>query len=129
MNGTTFDDCVCRAVPAGLEGLPDHKGIDRIQRLVPEGFPIHLAIHHVKAGEDPNRVIYSAPHTHLEWDEINVLISSSELVYAITIGDEAREVAAPATIWIPSGVEHAANLVSGEGFFLCIRIDKKPGRD
>ena len=126
MNRQTFEKHVFQVIPAELGCLPDHKAIDCIQRMIPEGFPVHLAIHQVSLGEGRNRTIYSAPHTHQEWDEVNVLLSNSTLTYAITIGDEVSEVAAPATIWIPAGVAHAANVISGEGFFICLRIDKKP---
>ena len=43
-----------------------------------------------------------------------------ELVYRITIEDEEYFVKSPATVFIPKGLRHTANVVSGKGTFVFI---------
>ena len=42
------------------------------------------------------------------------------LVYRIEFDGVEREVSSPASIWIPAGVVHAANVVRGSGTFVCV---------
>ena len=51
---------------------------------------------------------------------VNILLSLDRLVYEITLGDEVYEVEAPASIYIPAGLVHSANVIEGSGFFVAI---------
>ncbi len=117
-----FSGNIFRNEPAPLVDTPFHQASGCIRRLAPTGFPIHIGIHQVEAESDSERRDYSAPHQHDDQDEINILISDSHLAYRLTFDDETYEVEAPATIWIPAGVSHSANVISGSGTFVCLRI-------
>ena len=63
---------------------------------------------------------YCELHWH-EFDEVNLILSQdNSLKYKIRLDDETYEVTAPATIYIPKGIKHAAEVVSGKGIFLAI---------
>ncbi len=102
-----------------------HTATECVERLAPQDFPMHIAIHKVSVRKGVDGVHYSTLHSHPDQDEVNVLISDQSLSYDINLGDEIHEVAAPASIWIPAGLPHSANAVSGEGYFICIRIDRQ----
>lgn len=107
-----------------LADTPCHQASACIRRLAPAGFPVHVGIHQVAAGSTPDPGDYSAPHHHEAQDEINILISDHQLTYRLTFDDETYEVEAPATVWIPAGVNHSANVISGRGTFVCLRLAK-----
>lgn len=111
------------AAPLGNEG--DHAATEFVTRLAPQGFPMHIAIHKVSVKNEGDGVHYAPLHSHQDQDEVNVLISDQSLSYDFTLGDELHEVAAPASVWIPAGLPHSANAIVGEGYFICIRIDKQ----
>ena len=67
----------------------------------------------------PEHRSYCEPHVH-DCDEINILLSDSHLSYEIRLGDEVFVVNAPATIHIPAGVVHSANVIEGSGFYIAI---------
>jgi len=113
---------IYRNEPAPLSNTPCHQASDSIRRLAPAGFPLHIGIHQVEAGSTPEQRDYSLPHQHGDQDEINILISDGHLAYRLTFDDETYEVEAPATIWIPAGVNHSANVISGSGTFVCLRL-------
>jgi len=113
---------IFRNQPAPLGDTPCHEAIGCIRRFAPTGFPLHVGIHHVKTDDDPGHLDYSMPHLHADQDEVNILITDGHLSYRLTFDDETYEVEAPATIWIPAGVTHSANVVSGAGVFVCLRI-------
>jgi mannose-6-phosphate isomerase-like protein (cupin superfamily) len=85
---------------------------------------IHLAIHQVNA-----RGKKIAPYTELHRhnvDEIDLIISETgKLVYEIQLGDEFYKIHSPCTIYIPKGLPHKANVLSGKGTFVCIIMAKK----
>lgn len=64
------------------------------------------------------------PYCELHWhhfDEVNLILSEdNSLKYKIQIEDETYEVTAPATVYIPKGLKHAAEAQSGKGVFLAI---------
>lgn len=122
MADNKFRGNIFRNEPAPLGNTPCHQASACIRRLAPTGFPLHIGIHQVEASADPERKDYSAPHHHLDQDEVNILISDSHLAYRLTFDDETYEVEAPATIWIPAGVNHSANVISGSGTFVCLRL-------
>src|SRR6185503_17760248 len=68
------------------------------------------------------------PYCELHWhdfDEINLIISDSNLKYKIQLEDEVYEVESPCTVYIPSGTRHAAEVISGRGVFVAITFAKK----
>ncbi len=85
---------------------------------------IHLAVHEVNS-----RGKKIAPYTQLHRhnvDEIDLILSETgKLVYEIQLGDESYKIRAPCTIYIPKGLQHKANLVSGKGVFVCMILAKK----
>ncbi len=106
-----------------LSSIPFHFDVDGIERYFSEGFPAHLAIHRVDM-RDSNKEEYTIPHFHEDEDEINILIpdEGDELVYKIQLGEEIFTVNGSKSIWIPSGLTHGANVVSGSGYFVAIRV-------
>jgi hypothetical protein len=73
----------------------------------------------------PNTV---APYCDLHWhdfDEVNLILSEdNSLKYRIRLEDETYEVNAPATVYIPKGTKHAAEVISGRGLYLAITFTK-----
>lgn len=81
----------------------------------------HIAIHQfsdVKQG----RRDYCEVHIH-DYDEINVFHTPSALRVAVRLGDETVQVDAPATVFIPAGTPHAANVTFGSGFMVAVLLD------
>lgn len=68
---------------------------------------------------------YCELHWH-EFDEVNLILSSDDsLRYKIQLEDETYEVQAPASVYIPKGVRHAAEVISGKGVYLAITFTKE----
>ena len=108
--------------PSALAGVPFHANTASIVRYFARQFPLHLAVHEVSPVLYPPAE-YTTPHRHTDCDEVNILISSSELVYKILLDDEAFTVTSNTCIWIPAGMVHSANVLSGSGFFIAIRLE------
>ena len=90
-----------------------------------EGEGFHVACHVLTKDyyEDPTD--FAVPHTH-DFDEFNILLPlGSEMEYEIELEGEKQKIKAPATVFIPSGVEHNARPLAGEGIFICIQLDNK----
>ncbi|SOD99152.1 hypothetical protein [Spirosoma fluviale] len=109
--------------PSALAGVPFHTNTANIVRYFSKQFPLHLAVHEVSPVLYPP-ADYTAPHLHDDCDEINIIISSDELVYKIVLGEEEFTVTNNACIWIPAGLLHSANVLSGAGFFVAVRLEK-----
>ncbi|HXG13830.1 MAG TPA: AraC family ligand binding domain-containing protein [Candidatus Nitrosotenuis sp.] len=87
------------------------------KKLVPKS-NTHVAVHFVDSKKKFPQ--YSFLHKH-DCDEINLILSESgKLTYKIQLGDETYRVSSPSTVFIPKGVRHSANVVSGNGIFVCI---------
>ena len=87
------------------------------KKLVPQS-NTHIAAHFVDSHKKFPK--YSFPHKH-NYDEINLILSEKDkLIYEICLDDEIYRVSSPSTIFIPSGVKHIANVISGNGIFVCI---------
>ncbi len=85
--------------------------------LIPQS-DTHVAVHFVDASK--NLPKYSKLHKH-NHDEINLILSEdSKLTYEILLEDESYEVTSPSTIFIPKGIKHSAQAISGKGLFVCI---------
>lgn len=111
---------IVRNISSPLSGIPFHHDVESIERLFAKGYPLHLAIHRVKTIQCPPAP-YTDPHLHDDFDEINILIGD-ELQYRIQLGEETFELKGNFSIWIPAGTLHAANVLSGEGYFVAIRL-------
>jgi len=83
----------------------------------------HIAVHFVDASKDLPK--YSELHKH-NHDEINLILSEdSILTYEIQLEDESYEVTSPSTIFIPKGMKHSAQAISGKGIFVCMILSNK----
>jgi DNA-binding transcriptional ArsR family regulator len=108
-----------------LHFVPFHaNGAAPVSRRVLAGAGVHETIgKHIVSHEirdvPAERRSYCEPHVH-DCDEINILLSDSHLSYEIRLGEEVFVVNAPATIHIPAGVIHSANVIEGTGFFIAI---------
>ena len=78
----------------------------------------HIVAHEIRNVSADLRS-YCEPHVH-DCPEINILLSLTRLIYEIRLGDEVYIVEAPATIYIPAGLLHSANVVEGSGFFVAL---------
>lgn len=81
----------------------------------------HIAAHIIDTVESAPRK-YCLPHRH-NCGEINLVLSLTELTeltYQIQLGSETFIVKSPASIFIPAGVLHSANVLSGSGVFVVI---------
>ncbi|MCV0391724.1 MAG: 2-isopropylmalate synthase [Nitrosopumilus sp.] len=118
-----YQDFIKKGVIEPLEEVPFH-GKAPIKRflmleksLIPQS-DTHIAVHFVDASKDLPK--YSKPHKH-DCDEINLILSGdSELTYEIQLDDEIYKVSSPSTIFIPKGLRHSAQAISGNGIFVCI---------
>jgi hypothetical protein len=108
-----------------LHHVPFHgSGVAPLCRRVLAGPGVHPQIKkHIVTHEirdvSADRRSYCEPHVH-DCPEINILLSLARLVYEIRLGDEVYLAEAPATIYIPAGLVHSANVVEGSGFFIAL---------
>jgi len=120
---------ITKGISEPLSNVPFHKKapIKRLSMLSKKTIPesnIHAAIHIVDV---KNKKIskYSALHKH-NANEVNMILSQNgKLVYEIQLDDEIYKVSSPATIFIPKGVKHRADVISGSGFFVCLILSDK----
>ncbi|GAA0893937.1 hypothetical protein GCM10009122_36170 [Fulvivirga kasyanovii] len=120
-----YADLIFENLNIPLSSIPYHFDVKGVDRFFAEGFPAHLAIHKINA-IDKNEEQYTKLHSHDDEDEINILIpeEGKKLVYEIQLGDEVFEVEGAKSIWMPAGLKHASNVISGSGYFVAIRIKK-----
>ncbi len=109
-------------VPSPLSSIAHHHDVDCIERFFADTYPLHLAIHKVTSAANVAR--YTELHCH-DVPEINIVVGDErdELTYEIQLEDETFCVAANSTVWIPAGMMHAANVLSGSGYFIAIRLN------
>ena len=85
--------------------------------LIPQS-NTHIAVHFVDASK--NLPKYSKLHKH-NHDEVNLILSEdSPLTYEIKLEEESYKVSSPSTVFIPKGIKHSAQAISGKGIFVCI---------
>lgn len=78
---------------------------------------VRIVVHLIKNAKKKIRK-YCDLHRH-HYDEINLILSEKgNLVYRIQLDNEIYIVKSPASIYIPKGVKHSANVISGEGIFV-----------
>lgn len=122
---TSPQGLISRGRVEALDFVPFHaNGAAPVNRRVLAGAGVHENLgKHIVSHEIYNvpaaRRSYCEPHVH-DCDEINILLSESYLSYEIRLGDEVFVVNAPATIRIPAGVVHSANVIEGTGFYIAI---------
>jgi hypothetical protein len=119
---------ILRARPEPLEGVPFHSEGPLTRWLMASdsmdpAVGVYIAVHQYSDVVPMNRE-YCQPHVH-DHDEINVFHTASHLQVEVVLGDETVLVEAPATVLIPAGVRHAANVHSGSGFMVVILLDGK----
>lgn len=118
-----YRDLIKKGVNEPLQKVPFHKKapIKRLSMLSKKTIPqsdTHIAVHFVDAAKKLPE--YSSPHKHNK-DEINLILSEdSKLKYRIELEDETYTVTSPCTIFIPKGLNHSAQAISGKGIFVCI---------
>lgn len=119
MKNNKYQDLLYKNVPSPLASIPFHKNISFIERFIAEQFPTHLAIHKITNAQGlPYK--YVELHNH-EVPEINILIADEGMLeYQFQLGDEFYQVQSPSSIWIPAGLMHAANVIKGDGYYVCI---------
>jgi quercetin dioxygenase-like cupin family protein len=111
-----------------LERVPYHKKapIKRLSLLDKSINPestTHVAVHFVDVSGKMTE--YSELHIH-DHDEINLILSEdSKLCYQVQLGDETYKVSSNSSIFIPKGLPHSAQAVSGKGIFVCIILASK----
>ena len=120
---------ITKGIREPLSKIPFHQKttIKRIsmlsKKIIPES-KIHTAVHFVDVS-DKKIPKYSILHKH-DVDEINLILSQDEkIVYEIQLDDEIYKVSSPATIFIPKGVNHRADVISGKGIFVCLILSNK----
>ena len=68
---------------------------------------------------------YADLHKH-DFDEINLILSEdNSLKYKVQLDDEVYEAISPSTIYIPKGVRHSAEVLSGHGMYITILFTKE----
>jgi len=83
----------------------------------------HIAVHFVDTKMRFSKYSFLHKHNH---DEINLILAEDgKLTYEIQLDDEVYKVSSPSTVFIPKGVKHSANVVSGKGLFVCIILSDK----
>lgn len=118
-----YQNLIKKGVSEPLQSVPFHKNapIKRLSMLSKEMIPesdTHVAVHFVDASKKLPE--YSCMHQHNK-DEINLILSEdSKLKYKIQLDDETYTVSSPSTIFIPKGLAHSAQAISGKGIFVCI---------
>ena len=123
-----YKDLIQTLEEAPLSNVPFHGSTPSIKRIGPtKDLPLALGVHCVAPTEQAPEE-YSRLHTHTT-PELNILISAegSKLNYSIRLGDETYTVSSPASVWIPAGLEHSANLLSGQGYFICLKARQNGG--
>lgn len=111
---------------APLEGVPFHEAgplrrwLLASEELAPGG-GVFIALHEF-SDVPPAERAYCRPHRH-DHDEINIFHTTSRLEVEVLLGEEKVVVEAPATVLIPAGTPHAANVRSGSGVMVAILLD------
>ena len=119
-----FQKYIKKGITEPMSKIPFHgeAPINRILMLDKTSVPesnAHIAVHFIK--NLPKKIPkYSELHKHT-CNEVNLILSEdSKLVYRIQFENEVYRVTSPATIFIPKGIKHSAEVLSGKGIFVCI---------
>jgi quercetin dioxygenase-like cupin family protein len=123
-----YEKFINQGISVPLDRVPFHKKapIKRLSMLdksiIPES-NTHIAVHFVDASKKIPP--YSELHKH-NFDEINLILSEgSKLTYNVQLEDETYKVTSPSSIFIPAGLSHSAQAISGKGLFVCIILSSE----
>jgi quercetin dioxygenase-like cupin family protein len=108
--------------PDDLANVPFHQNTPDITRFIARFFPHHLAVHEISPVHKQPET-YTFLHKHVDYDEINIIISPGKLVYRIQLDNDEYIVNNNSSIWIPRGVMHSANVLEGAGYFIAMRVN------
>ena len=118
-----YQKFIKKGVIESLDKVPFHgqapiKRLSMLNKTVIPQSDTHIAVHFVDASIVLPK--YSELHKH-DHDEINLILSEDfSLTYEIQFEDESYDVTSPSTIFIPKGIRHSAQAISGKGLFVCI---------
>jgi len=112
---------ITKLLRAPLSEVPYHEDTASITRFFAKNFPVHLAVHEVSPLLCPPTE-YTQLHRHDDSDEVNIIISRNNLQYKIQVGDKEYIAGNNSAIWIPKGVMHSANVLTGSGYFITLRF-------
>lgn len=117
-----YDHLIHKLEGENLDMIAAHKKVPFIKRFADKKPPVHLGVHEISYTKN-NKDQYSELHFH-NARELNIILSSGKkgLKYDIVLGEERYIVKAPSAIWIPEGLKHSANVLSGEGYYICIKF-------
>lgn len=109
-----------------LENVPFHSNgpVTRwlmASRTLDPRVGFHVALHEMVDVEPASRD-YCKPHVH-DCDELDVFHTSDQLEVEVRLGDEVHLVKAPASVVIPAGTVHSANVRAGSGFMVVVLLD------
>jgi hypothetical protein len=122
---TALGHLIAPGLRQDLSALPFHDDGPLVRWLMAGGAlhpeaRTHVAVHHVD-GARPERRDYCDVHEH-SVAELNLVLPATALRFDIVLGDEHHEVGGPASVFIPPGVRHSANVIEGSGFFVAILL-------
>jgi len=124
-----FEKYVVKGVNEPLSAVPfhGHAPVDRLMMLnqdMIEDCDTRISVHMVN--DLPDQVdSYCEMHKH-DFDEINIIVSQDKgLTYSIQMEDEEYIINSPATVFVPKGVRHKSEVVSGTGMFICVTLQGK----
>ena len=118
-----YQKFIKKGVTESLDKIPFHgkapiKRLSMLSKNLISQSDTHIAVHFVDATKKLPE--YSRMHKH-NHDEINLILSEqSRITYEIQLEDEIYNVTSPSTVFIPKGVNHRAQAISGKGLFICI---------
>src|SRR5690242_9139446 len=119
-----FRHLISSGISEPLSSIPFHRDAP-LERRRMAGWDLHpsanlhVAVHEIRAVPHVEERSYCLSHTH-DCAELNLLIAFERLVFRFTLGDEEYIQAAPASVFIPAGLPHSANVIEGSGFFVVI---------
>lgn len=119
-----YSNLISHGVLEGLQSVKFHSDAPFLRRLMSnfsDSYSIgkHIAVHEIKNNLSLKHRSYTELHAH-NCDEWNIILSFEKLVFEICLDNESYEVSAPATVYIPQGLLHSANVLEGSGFYICV---------
>lgn len=120
-----YSDLISHGTIEPLSLVPFHNRDEApLTRRVLSGASIHddlnrrIVVHELR-NVSGGRRHYCDPHSH-DFVELNILLTTTRLTYEIRLGDDVYFVEAPASIHVPAGLVHSANVFAGTGFFIAL---------
>ena len=123
-----YQKFIKKGIREPLEKVPFHakapiKRLSMLSKNLISESNTHIAVHFVDSTKKLPK--YSTIHKH-NHDEINLILSEeSKITYEVQLEDEIYQVTSPSTIFIPKGVSHRAQALTGKGIFVCIILSDK----